>query len=154
MSHTISGVDNSRPMRSREDFYQPGFPAAPGEYYGAFVRFARRHAGETVLDLGCGYGAYSIALAGEGLKCFGCDINLGYLRKASQHGLPVVAVDSALPFSDRSFDSVLLFEVLEHVEDIESVIGEAFRLARKNVLITVPNSENIELLKGNDVTYA
>src|SRR5581483_6167743 len=28
------------------------------------------------------------------------------------------------------------------------------RVARKNVLITVPNSENIELMKANDVTYA
>ena len=30
----------------------------------------------------------------------------------------------------------------------------AFRVARKNVLLTVPNSENIEQMKANDVTYA
>src|SRR5262249_36607782 len=35
-----------------------------------------------------------------------------------------------------------------------AVLKEAFRIARKNVLITVPNAEDIELLKGNDVTYA
>jgi ubiquinone/menaquinone biosynthesis C-methylase UbiE len=141
-------------MRSRDDFYQPGIPAKPGEHYRAFVRFARRHAGMSVLDLGCGFGAYSSALAGEGRECVGCDINVDYLRMAASQGLPVVNVDSALPFSDASFDSVLIFEVLEHVTDVEKVLSEAFRVARKNVLITVPNSENIELMKQNDVTYA
>ena len=141
-------------MRTRDDFYQPGIPAKHGEHYGAFVRFARRHAGRSVLDLGCGFGAYSTALALMGRKCVGCDINLDYLRTAAIHGLPVVKVDSVLPFNDRSFDSVLIFEVLEHVADAEKILAEAFRVARGNVLITVPNSENIELMKSNDVTYA
>lgn len=141
-------------IRSREHFYQPGFPAEPGSHYGAFVRFARRHAGQTVLDLGCGFAAYSGALAKEGLECFGCDINLDYLRKAAATGIAVANVDSVLPFRDKTFDTVMIFEVLEHVENIEAVLGEAFRVARKNVLVTVPNSENIELMKSNDVTYA
>ena len=141
-------------LRTREDIYQPGFPAPPGEHYRAFVRFARRHAGTSILDLGCGYGAYGGALIKEGLKCFGCDINLDYLKKAAQLGLPVVNVGAKLPFSDRSFDSVVMFEVIEHVSDIESILKEAFRVARRNVLITVPNSEDIERMKANDVTYA
>ena len=140
-------------MRSRDDFYKPGIPAVPGEHYRAFVRFARRHAGALILDLGCGFGAYSTALIEEGRKCFGCDINLEYLRAADKR-LPVVNVDGALPFADGSFDSVLIFEVLEHVPNIENVLAEAFRVARKNVLITVPNSENMDVMKSNDVTYA
>jgi ubiquinone/menaquinone biosynthesis C-methylase UbiE len=139
---------------TRDDYYQPGFPAEPGRHYGAFVRFARRHAGHTVLDLGCGFGAYSSALAVEGLSCIGCDINLDYLRRAAQAGIPVANVDSLLPFRDRTFDTVMIFEVLEHVADTGKVLSEAFRVARKNVLVTVPNSENIEQMKANDVTYA
>jgi ubiquinone/menaquinone biosynthesis C-methylase UbiE len=140
-------------MQTRDDFYKPGIPAVPGEHYGAFVRFARRHAGALILDLGCGFGAYSTALIDEGRKCVGCDINVEYLRSADKR-LPVVNVDTSLPFNDRSFDSVLIFEVLEHVADVEKVLAEAFRIARKNVLITVPNSQSIELMKANDVTYA
>ena len=34
------------------------------------------------------------------------------------------------------------------------MLGEAFRVARKNVLITVPNSEDTEQMKANDVVYA
>lgn len=138
----------------RGDFYKPGIPAKPGEQYGAFLRFAQRHAGSTVLDLGCGFGAYGGALNKNGRSCIGCDINLGYLREAVTNGLPVANVDSSLPFPDGAFETVLIFEVLEHVADMEKVLGEAFRVARKNVLITVPNSENIEQLKANDVTYA
>jgi ubiquinone/menaquinone biosynthesis C-methylase UbiE len=141
-------------IRGRDDIYQPGLPASPGQHYGAFVRFARRHAAGSILDLGCGFGAYSGALVKEGMRCVGCDINMEYLRKAALQGLPVVNVDSRLPFRDRSFDSVMIFEVIEHVPDIRNILAEAFRVARKNVLITVPNSENVDLMKSNDVTYA
>jgi SAM-dependent methyltransferase len=141
-------------LRTREDVYQPGLPARPGEHYRAFVRFAAKHAGERILDLGCGYGAYSLALQAEGRRSVGCDINLQYLRTASASGLPVVAAEGCLPFADKSFDTVLLFEVIEHVPQIDTLLREAFRVARRNVLVTVPNAEDLELLKGNDVTYA
>src|SRR5438034_7013511 len=130
-------------MRARNDFYKPGVPAPPGEHYGAFVRFARRHAGASVLDLGCGFGAYSCVLAGEGWKCVGCDINIDYLRTAALKGLPVVGADSALPFLDRSFDTVLIFEVLEHVPDLEKLLARAFSVAQIPVILLVPILELI-----------
>ena len=141
-------------IRTRQDFYNPGTPAPPGQHYRAFVRFALKHAGQQILDLGCGYGAYGQALAEAGRQCVGCDVNLQYLRQAVGNGLPAAAVDSILPFANRTFDSVLLLEVIEHVSNFEQLLSEAFRVARKNVLITVPNSEQIELMKDNDVTYA
>jgi SAM-dependent methyltransferase len=141
-------------LRTREDVYQPGLPARVGEHYRAFTRFAAEHAGRQILDLGCGYGAYSLALQSDGRWCVGSDINLEYLKSAASAGLPVVAAEGALPFPDKSFDTVLLFEVIEHVPQIRDVLKEAFRVARKNVLVTVPNAEDLELLKGNDVTYA
>jgi SAM-dependent methyltransferase len=141
-------------LRTRDDVYQPGLPAKAGEHYRAFVRFAAKHAGQKVLDLGCGYGAYSLALLKEGRSCIGCDINLQYLKTAVNSGLPAIAAEAPLPFPDKSFDTVILFEVIEHVPPIETILSEAFRVARKNVLVTVPNAEDLELLKGNDVTYA
>jgi SAM-dependent methyltransferase len=141
-------------LRTRDDVYQPGLPAKAGEHYGAFVRFAARHAGQRILDLGCGYGAYSLALLKEGRSCVGCDVNLQYVKTAAASGLPAVVALDPLPFPDKSFDTVLLFEVIEHVPPIEAILKEAFRIARKNVLVTVPNAEDLDLLKGNDVTYA
>src|SRR6188474_1897322 len=141
-------------LRTRDDVYQPGLPAKAGEHYGAFVRFAAKHAGEKILDLGCGYGAYSLALLKEGRSCVGCDVNLQYVKTAEASGLPAVVALDPLPFPDKSFDTVLLFEVIEHVPAIEAILKEAFRIARKNVLVTVPNAEDLDLLKGNDVTYS
>ncbi|MBI4475063.1 MAG: class I SAM-dependent methyltransferase [Acidobacteria bacterium] len=141
-------------LRSRKDVYQIGYPAPPGKHYRKFIRFTQEHAGKTLLDLGCGAGAYSKALSELGFRCIGCDVNLDYLKTARDNGVHVVAVDSALPFADRSFETVILFEVLEHVLDFGEIISEAFRVARRNVLVTVPNSERLDLLRGNDVTYA
>jgi len=140
-------------LRTRDDVYQPGLPAKPGEHYRAFVRFVSEKAGRSILDLGCGYGAYSLALAAEGRQCVGCDVNMKYLGPACSSGLPVVAVDSVLPFPDRSFDTVMLLEVIEHVSQLDGILSEAFRVARRNVLITVPNAEYLERLQENDVTY-
>jgi SAM-dependent methyltransferase len=141
-------------LKTRDDVYQIGFPAKPGEHYRAFVRFVAEHAGQSILDLGCGYGAYSLALAAEGRHCVGCDVNMNYLVPAAAAGLPAVAVDSTLPFSDRSFDTVILLEVIEHVPQLEGILKEAFRVARRNVLVTVPNAESLARLQENDVTYA
>lgn len=141
-------------LRTRNDVYQPGLPAKPGDHYRAFVRFAAAHAGDSILDLGCGLGAYSLALAAEGRRCVGCDVNMDYLKPAVASGLPVVAVDLTLPFPDRSFDTVMLLEVVEHVPQFEAILKEAFRVARRNVLVTVPNSESLQRLQENDVTYA
>jgi len=43
----------------------------------------------------------------------------------------------ALPFGDRSFRTVILAELLEHVEDPRRVLGEAKRVGSK-ILVTVP----------------
>ena len=146
--------NGERMIRTREDFYQPGIPAIPGQHYRALVRFAREYAGPTVLDLGCGFGAYGGALKQEGLRCVGCDINLDYLRKAAANGIDR---------GERRFGSSVSRQVLRYGPDSSrfwsmsesgAILSEAFRVARKNVLITVPNSEDIEQMKANDVTYA
>ena len=48
----------------------------------------------------------------------------------------------ALPFDDKSFDSVLLPETLEHLDwpnGVQAAIQEGHRVARKRVLITMPD---------------
>lgn len=44
-----------------------------------------------------------------------------------------------LPFEDKSFDIACLDEVLEHMPDPVSALKEAKRVARKKIIITVPN---------------
>jgi ubiquinone/menaquinone biosynthesis C-methylase UbiE len=44
-----------------------------------------------------------------------------------------------LPFPDRSFDLVLAIEMLEHVPDPSAVLTEIARVARGEVVLSVPN---------------
>jgi hypothetical protein len=50
-----------------------------------------------------------------------------------------------LPFPDRAFDLVLATEILEHIpgELYSEVLNELERVADKYLLVTVPNSENL-----------
>lgn len=47
----------------------------------------------------------------------------------------------ALPFGDRSFDTVTMFDVMEHLlpSDTEAACRELSRVARKRILLTVHN---------------
>lgn len=45
---------------------------------------------------------------------------------------------AALPFPDRSFDLVLAIEVLEHVPDPDAALAEVARIARGDVILSVP----------------
>jgi len=69
-------------------------------------------------------------------------------------GFDAVEADAAAtPFADGEFDTALLFEVLEHVERPELLLAEALRVARQNVLITVPNVAEYGQLAPHAVTY-
>ena len=50
----------------------------------------------------------------------------------------VFASAAALPFPDRSIDLVLAIEVLEHVDDPAAALAEIARVARRDVVLSVP----------------
>lgn len=45
-----------------------------------------------------------------------------------------------LPFEDDSFDTVLCAEVLEHIDNLHCIYSELFRVAKKFVVVSLPNS--------------
>ncbi len=51
----------------------------------------------------------------------------------------VQAAAEHLPVRNRSFDTVLLLEILEHVDDVRIVVNEARRVARDRVVASYPN---------------
>lgn len=69
----------------------------------------------------------------------GCDISFSFRPKAPM--LPVVASATILPFEDRSFDGVVVSDVLEHVPPDQRifVIREALRVARKMAIFGFPS---------------
>lgn len=119
------------------------------------LEFVRERAGEELLDYGCATGDYCLALGKAGYRCTGVDVNAAYVELARERGVDAHLIRSGeqLPFSDRSFDTVLLFEVLEHVPEYEYVLREAKRVARRNVLITVPNCGSSTILRRASLAF-
>jgi len=81
-----------------------------------------------VLDVGCGD-----AFLSAHVECYvGVDLV----------GEPSVVVDleqGTLPFADASFDTVVCTDVLEHLESLPQVLTELYRVARRYVIISLPN---------------
>lgn len=106
----------------------------------ALVTFVAERAGKSVLDLGCGLGGYSLALGERGFDCYALDVVDEYVEAARGIGVRADRYDGGrLPLEDDSVDTVILLEVLEHLEDPATVLREAARVARRNVLVTTPN---------------
>jgi SAM-dependent methyltransferase len=67
------------------------------------------------------------------------DVSLVRCERARDDGhVTVVADGCALPFADGSFDTVILAEVLEHVDNPGLLIAEATRVARERVITSYP----------------
>jgi SAM-dependent methyltransferase len=100
------------------------------------------------LDCGCADGGYTVALVeGGASRAIGIDPLEDRVASANvrAEGIPNVrflrASGEALPFPDKSFDAVLLNEVLEHVSDEEKTLRGVFRVLRPggHIVIMSPN---------------
>lgn len=105
--------------------------------------------GMKVLDLGCGRGFYTKALAllHPGVQISALDLNEEYLNQAiklaTEKNVSFVKADARdLPFIAESFDFVVCSEVLEHIKEDGEVIMEIYRVLKKEgkVIFTVPSS--------------
>ncbi|MFQ3682095.1 class I SAM-dependent methyltransferase [Roseiflexus sp.] len=103
--------------------------------------------GATILDIGCGNGAYTLDIAREAAVSWGIDIDLRWLKEfsACDEIPPTLGIGQAaaehLPFADGSFDVVFCIETLEHVDDEQAALYEMRRVLRAGgaLLLTVPN---------------
>jgi 2-polyprenyl-6-hydroxyphenyl methylase/3-demethylubiquinone-9 3-methyltransferase len=92
-----------------------------------------------VLDLGCGGGLVSNALAERGLQLTGIDASPGSLAVAARHDSTgnvryQLGDARALDFPDESFDVVTAMDFLEHVDQPQEVMREAARVLVPNGL--------------------
>lgn len=97
---------------------------------------AGKSASITVLDYGCGAGQIVTELLNKGISAKGCDIFYAggdYSKQVPPElfgGLIKPMVNGVIPFLDESFDFVVNNQVLEHVEDIDSVLAEIHRVLK------------------------
>ena len=143
-------MKNNEIFRDTKNWYLTIEPCASPKS----INFVARHAGRKILDLGCATGGYCSSLNNLGFKCTGVDINPEYIKKARENNIEAYTMEADnLEFPDNSFDTVLLFEILEHVDNPYKILKESKRVAKKNILITVPNCTRFFELKSTGLTY-
>lgn len=96
---------------------------------------ARVVAGGKVLELGCGAGQFIRAIKQRrpDLECHGYDISARAIALAQQaHDEVVYAVGTGenLPYPVAAFDAVVIFDVLEHVAEVDGLLSEIRRVLK------------------------
>lgn len=111
--------------------------------------------GPRILDVACGFGRWGFLCVAnswetqrhqEGRRPFivGCDGYLPNVELARSNGCYAECIHARfppLPFADRSFDTVLLLEIVEHLPEAQALelIDAAKRIAKRKVIVSTPN---------------
>ncbi len=100
----------------------------------------------SVVDVGCGAGAYGTQLMEAGHEWLGLEVNAGCVQLLQARHLPHRQVNgeaAGLPCADGEFENAICVEVLEHISDADRFLGEIARAIRSRALFSVPNMEVI-----------
>ena len=133
----------------RENIYGSGPPIEePGIEVLSLLR-AYLPAKSSVVDVGCGAGAYGPPLIAAGHEWLGLEASAHCCDILTRRQLPFRKVDlesERLPCVDAEFDDAICIEVLEHTKNPESFASEIARVTRRRALISVPNMELLPYL--------
>jgi SAM-dependent methyltransferase len=84
-----------------------------------------KYATGKVIDIGCGNKPYEQNFKDKTTDYVGCDIIQSNLNKVD-----VLCAANNIPLPDASFDTAFSTQTIEHVEDHQGLVNEAFRLLK------------------------
>lgn len=93
-------------------------------------RLAAIEPGDRVLEVGCGQGHLTRALAGAGADIVGIDANPQAMEVVGDGMVQHMNAES-LDFEDESFDFVVSVHAIEHIPDLETALSEMARVLKK-----------------------
>lgn len=136
--------------RLRYTWLHPRYLVA--RYLGRALSKTRPFASGLLLDIGCGRKPYMALFADRVSAHIGVDM------RTTMHGAEAIdafATALALPVTDGAVDTVLATEVIEHVPDPRTMIGEIARVLRPSgyAIITAPLHEPLHELPFDYYRY-
>jgi len=147
VKHLAEGLYHSEPRGVRPSFGTDRDGAL--RYYARFVDFVRRVSPPStgpgrlrLLDVGCGSGWSTLALALEGYDASGIDLNARAFEAPSAEHLHLREGSVLeIPFPDETFDVVVSYQVIEHVSAPQKALMEMARVCCSGgvVCIVGPN---------------
>jgi SAM-dependent methyltransferase len=121
-------------------------PDLLNEHSARYAFAARLARAKRVLDAACGSGYGSAEMAKTATSVVGCDISEEAVRYAHEsYRLPHLAFEqgscTALPHADASFDLVVAFEAVEHIESWREFLSEVRRVLvpAGQFIVSTPN---------------
>jgi 2-polyprenyl-3-methyl-5-hydroxy-6-metoxy-1,4-benzoquinol methylase len=103
-------------------------------------------AGPVLLDVGCSNGQFMYHASHAGFQVQGVELNPGTARIAKANGLTVsVGTLAEAQFAAGSFDVITLNDVIEHVPNPRSLLGECRRLLQPKGILVI-GTPNLDCL--------
>jgi ubiquinone/menaquinone biosynthesis C-methylase UbiE len=153
------GQSAAEPLGYDEEYYNSRFYDCSEDRISRVVSLARIRPGDRILDLGCGPGAIAVRCALLEAQAFGVDPSRAALRlsmkRAQKAGVPLQLFEfdgKVLPFRDLSFDTIIMADVAEHIDDesMRYLLEECSRLllpGGRLVIHTAPALEAIRICR-------
>jgi SAM-dependent methyltransferase len=105
------------------------------------IRIVNPKSSEKIIDVACGQGIVSRALAKSGAKIVGVDLSSLLIneakRQSSEISYEIRSADNLEGFPNASFDKACLVLALQNIENYQSAIGEVARVLKPNGLFTI-----------------
>lgn len=105
-----------------------------------------KHLNGEVLDIGCHHGIFDVRAIKMGYKVTGLDISPNYLKEAEKNAkdsnveLPLIFASLENLPKDKKYDTIVLMEILEHLENLSENFINIKELLKEDgtIIITVP----------------
>lgn len=96
-------------------------------YHDELFKAFDKYANGQLLDIGCGNKPYSKILQPLINEYIGCDI-----IQSSNNCVDILSPANNIPIANKLFDTVISTQTIEHVEDHQGLITEAYRLLKQD----------------------
>lgn len=102
------------------------------------LQIIKEKPGQKILDAGCGLGYLSAAMSAHATVT-AIDAHIPPTLTLQHPAVNFVeGTLTALPFADKSFDTVICSHVLEHIVDIQACLRELRRVTRNQIIVVLP----------------
>ncbi|ABK14852.1 class I SAM-dependent methyltransferase [Methanothrix thermoacetophila] len=154
--HLIEGAGNHDTEYS-EEYYRSSLYDLSEDRISKVVSLARILPGERVLDLGCGPGVVALRCSLLGAEVYAVDPSRAALmisaKRARDAGARIELFEfdgRSLPFKDSSFDTVIMADVAEHIDDgtLSTLLSECFRTLTPGGRLVLHTAPALEAMRA------
>ena len=126
----------SNTKNSKSSLYYLHYKSFHKELFKAIENFSKG----AILDIGCGNKPYEYLFSEHSTEYVGCDIVQSDLNKVD-----ILSPANNIPLGNDTFDTVFSTQTIEHVEDYQGLLDEAYRILKQDCYLILSGPFNWQL---------